>query len=138
MTAKELIAELTTCEPDAMVALGDYEYAREVSEIITPVPEVIWLVSEDKPAPSDSILKEAARIRGGERNADYGDAVESFEKIARLANEMTGLSLTPAQCCKVMMAVKLVRESYSHKRDNLVDLCGYTDILNLIEGRNNA
>jgi hypothetical protein len=82
-----------------------------------------------------SILDEAARIRGGERNADYGDAVESFEIIAQVANAITGLELTPTQCCKVMLAVKLTRERYNHKRDNLVDLCGYADILELIETR---
>lgn len=84
---------------------------------------------------TESILAEAARIRSGERNVDYGSAVESFEKIARVANEMTGLTLTAADCCKVMMAVKIVRESYNHKRDNLVDLCGYADILELIENK---
>lgn len=87
------------------------------------------------PENPESILTEAAQIRGGERNADYGDAVESFGKIARVANEMTGLTLTAADCCKVMMAVKIVRESYNHKRDNLVDLCGYADILYLIENK---
>ena len=39
----------------------------------------------------------------------------------------------PKDCAVVMMAVKLVRESYKHKRDNLVDLCGYANILNEIE-----
>ncbi len=83
--------------------------------------------------PPASILQEAVRIRSGERNADYGDAVESFEIVAEIANAITGLNLTPAQCCKVLLAVKLTRERYNHKRDNLVDLCGYADILNLIE-----
>ena len=81
----------------------------------------------------EGILTEAARIRGGERNADYGDAVENFRRITEIANAITGLELTPAQCCKVMLAVKLARELHNHKRDNLVDLCGYADILNLIE-----
>ncbi len=70
---------------------------------------------------------------GGERNADYGDAVESFEIVAKIANAITGLNLTPAQCRKVLLAVKLTRERYNHKRDNLIDLCGYADILELIE-----
>ena len=82
---------------------------------------------------NESILIEAARIRGGERNADYGDAVENFRRITEIANAITGLELTPAQCCKVMIAVKLARELHNHKRDNLVDMCGYADILELIE-----
>jgi len=81
----------------------------------------------------ESILAEAARIRGGERRADYGDAVENFSRITAIANAATGLQLTSAQVCKVMLAVKLARELHHHKRDNLVDLCGYADILNLIE-----
>ncbi len=84
-------------------------------------------------AASRSILAEAALIRSGERNADYGDAVENFRRITQIANAITGLELTPAQCCKVMIAVKLARELHNHKRDNLVDLCGYADILALIE-----
>ena len=81
----------------------------------------------------NGILHEAIQIRGGERNADYGDAVENFRRIAEIANALTGLSLTPVQCCKVLMAVKLSRERHNPKRDNRVDLCGYTDILDLLE-----
>ncbi len=85
----------------------------------------------------ESILLEAARIRSGERNADYGDAVENFRRIKEIANAITGLSLTEAQICKIMIAVKLARELHNHKRDNLVDLCGYAEILQLIEEYNN-
>ena len=31
---------------------------------------------------------------------------------------------------KILMAVKLGREAFRHKRDNLVDFAGYTKILN--------
>jgi hypothetical protein len=31
------------------------------------------------------------------------------------------------------MAVKLTRESFQHKRDNLVDLCGYAHLLQVLE-----
>ena len=80
-----------------------------------------------------SILAEAAEIRAGVRATDYGDAVASFNKVATIATEMCGFRVTPSDCCKVLMAVKMVRQSYKHKRDNLVDLAGYTDILHLLE-----
>lgn len=79
-----------------------------------------------------SILSEAEDIVNGSRHSDYGDANESFSRIATIASVMTGKELSPEDCCAVMMAVKLVRESFNHKRDNLVDLCGYANILNEI------
>ena len=77
-----------------------------------------------------SILSEAEEIVNGSRHSDYGDAKESFSRIATIASVMTGKELAPEDCCAVLMAVKLVRESFKHKRDNLVDLCGYAHIMN--------
>lgn len=84
-----------------------------------------------------SILAEAEDIVNGSRQSDYGDARESFSRIATIASVMTGKELSPEDCCAVMMAVKLVRESFAHKRDNLVDLCGYAHIMNEINDRKN-
>ena len=79
-----------------------------------------------------SILYEEEDIVNGRRQYDYGDAKESFSRIATIASVMTGKELVPEDCCAVLMAVKLVRESFNHKRDNLVDLCGYAHIMNEI------
>ena len=79
-----------------------------------------------------SILSEAEEIVNGSRHSDYGDAKESFSRIATIASVMTGKEISPEDCCAVLMAVKLVRESFAHKRDNLVDLCGYAHIMNEI------
>ena len=79
-----------------------------------------------------SILDEAKTIVEGSRQSDYGDPVESFDKIAKVASMIAGNELSPKECCAVLMAVKIVREGYRHKRDNLVDLCGYAHIMNEI------
>lgn len=81
----------------------------------------------------ESILQEAERIVNGDRQADYNDPIENFKRIATIASVLIGNEISPKDCCKVMMAVKLAREANKHKRDNLVDLCGYNHILNLIE-----
>ena len=81
-----------------------------------------------------SILSEAEEIVNGSRHSDYGDAKESFSRIATIASVMTGKELAPEDSCAVMMAVKLVRESFAHKRDNLVDLCGYAELMNRLKG----
>lgn len=95
--------------------------SKQVEEIINNDPE------------KESILQEAERIVNGERQADYNDPIENFKRIATIASVLIGNEISPKDCCKVMMAVKLAREANKHKRDNLVDLCGYNHILNLIE-----
>jgi hypothetical protein len=87
--------------------------------------------NEDR-GPGDSILLEADSIVNGARATDYGDAVDSFKKIATVASILAGRELFPLECCLVLKAVKLVRESYKHKRDNLVDECGYAELENRI------
>lgn len=77
----------------------------------------------------ESILQEAQRIVNGERQADYSDPVKNFEHIARIASAILKKEITPEECCIVMIAVKHAREQYKHKRDNLVDLVGYQEIL---------
>ena len=80
-----------------------------------------------------SILAEAQEILRGSRQSDYGDAANNFERIASIVNSVyPELDITSEQCCMVLIAVKLIREGYKHKRDNLVDLCGYAEIMNRI------
>lgn len=79
-----------------------------------------------------SILEEASEIRSGSRNSDYGDATENFKRIAQMASLITGKEIEAKTCVAVLMSVKLCREAYRHKRDNLIDLCGYADILQQI------
>ena len=90
------------------------------------------IVEENK----QSILSEAEEIVNGIRHSDYGDPAESFERIAKTASMIAGRDLSPNECCAVLMAVKLVRESFAHKRDNLIDLCGYAYIMNEIKESN--
>ena len=88
----------------------------------------------------DTILDQAKDIvyKGGEENAErqYGTPAESFQRIATIASILCNKELTAEDIAKVQMSQKLVRESYAHKEDNLVDLCGYTAILNDLHNSN--
>lgn len=86
-------------------------------------------VEEMEDIVNESILQEADRIVNGDRQMDYSDPVENFKHIARIASAILRKDLTASDCCTVMIAVKKARESYKHKRDNLVDDAGYTEIL---------
>ena len=82
---------------------------------------------------TESILSEAERIVNGDRQADYSDPVANFSRIASIASAIMAKDITAEECCIVMIAVKLARENYKHKRDNLVDLAGYVEILHRIK-----
>ena len=81
----------------------------------------------------DSVLIEAETIINGERQADYSDPIESFNTISKIASAIIGRDISATECCKVMMAVKHARQQFKHKRDNQVDLAGYSEILNRLE-----
>ena len=87
----------------------------------------------------ESILAEAERIVNGERAADYGDSTANMERIGKITElclsqaewaKLDSRSIPATVVAKILMAVKLGREAHTHKRDNLVDLCGYAEILN--------
>ena len=86
--------------------------------------------------PNDNILIEADNILNGDRNEQYNDPNESFKVYAEILKATFGLELTPVEICKVQMAIKLGRLKYKYKRDSLVDLCGYSEILNRLESNN--
>ena len=93
-----------------------------------------WVcVGIEPPIKDESILSEAERIVNGERQADYSDPVANFKHISSIASAISKENLSPTTCAIVMIAVKLARENYKHKRDNLVDLAGYAEILNRIK-----
>lgn len=80
-------------------------------------------------------LKEAAEIAGvnGERNADYGTPLDNHERIAAIWSAVLGTRITADQVALCMIGLKLARESHKHKRDNLVDICGYVQCLDTFE-----
>ena len=92
-----------------------------------------------KEEPKENILIEANRIISGDRKAQYGDQRLNFRKYGRIATELLNEEeneamkrgeITDTIVAKVMLSIKLGRESFKHKRDNLTDLCGYSSILN--------
>jgi hypothetical protein len=80
-----------------------------------------------------SILTEAENIVNGDRNVQYGNPNEAFKEYSNILETTFGIKLTPTEICKVQIAIKLGRLKYKHKRDSVVDLCGYAEILNRLE-----
>ena len=75
---------------------------------------------------------DAASLLTGDRDDSYGNPAETYQRVADLFEILTDITLDGGDIVLIFMLAKLSRESFKHKADNLVDLCGYADILNYI------
>lgn len=80
-----------------------------------------------------SILLEAEELINGDRAAAYGPASRSFERISKLASILTEKDITPIDVCKIMIALKLSRETNKPGRDNRVDAAAYIELLDQLQ-----
>ena len=79
-------------------------------------------------AKDKSILTEADSIvnnRSEESDRQYGPFSEGMDRAAMIFNGMTGMEITGREMFKAMLALKFSRESYNHKKDNLLDSVAY-------------
>jgi predicted transcriptional regulator len=80
-----------------------------------------------------NILEEADKIvnkRSEEKERQYGSFDEGMEKASKLASIMTSKDITAIDMYKCMVALKISRESFNHKEDNLLDTVAYLGALN--------
>lgn len=89
---------------------------------------------------ANSILVEAEHLVHGPRQADYDHPSKDFARTVALINILLAhklkVALEPEDFPMIMIACKLAREVHKHKRDNLVDLAGYTETrARILEGR---
>ena len=81
----------------------------------------------------ESLLLQAEKIVNGDRNDQYGDAKQAFKEYSGILKTTFNIELTPEEICKVMMSIKLGRLKHKFKEDSLLDLIGYSEILNRLQ-----
>lgn len=85
---------------------------------------------------NETILAEADRLVHGDRGSAYGhpldDMTRTAEMVSGLLRHKLSVPLVAEDIAKIMIAVKLSRETNSPKRDNRVDLAGYAEALDMI------
>ena len=82
-----------------------------------------------------NILEKANQIvneRSEEKERMYGPFDESMDRAAKLYNLMSpdDEQITSEGMYRAMIALKLSREAYHHKEDNLLDAVAYMGALN--------
>lgn len=78
------------------------------------------------------ITLEANEIVNGPRRQSYGHPKKNFGRVAQIWGAILGTEVTPQQVALCMIGFKLSRECNAHSRDNLVDLCGYSETLEML------
>jgi hypothetical protein len=116
-------------------------YDAETLRLLSPKPEaVVLLLSERSQSQEESVLEEALRITSGSRQSDYGHPTDDFGRTALMWNGILagklreGGEITAADVPLCMIAVKLARQANRHKRDNLVDIAGYSRTAAMVAG----
>lgn len=79
----------------------------------------------------NNILNTANDIINGERKEDYGDAFDSFDRIAGLWSSYLDHHISPVDVAHMMILMKVSRGTNYAKfnkihEDNLVDIAGYS------------
>lgn len=82
---------------------------------------------------SDSVLLEAQGLVHGARQDAYGHPVHDFTRTAKMWSAILGVEVSASQVGLCMCAVKISRQCNRPKRDNMVDLAGYAETVQMVE-----
>lgn len=83
-------------------------------------------MSTDRPTYKADLLDEAKRLVCGDRNAQYGDPTQDFDRVAAMWTALFGRTFTNHEVAMAMACLKLSRLTHSpDKADSWADLAGY-------------
>ena len=83
------------------------------------------------PDTSETILDEASRLTSGDRQRDYDHPLPNHTRIATMWNAYLACrkeprgDVSPEDVAAMMIMLKIARDVYTPKRDNMTDVCGY-------------
>jgi hypothetical protein len=80
------------------------------------------------------VLETALTLLNGPRQEQYGAPAESLRRIAALWSAYLGVDVSGKDVALLMALLKICREGYRHKPDNLIDAAGYIALAGDLEG----
>jgi hypothetical protein len=92
-------------------------------------------MDKDKKQTILEIANEIVFTRSEEKERMYGPFEEGMAKAARIASEMSMKEITTQDMYNCMIALKLSRQAYNHKEDNLLDAIAYMASLNTVNSK---
>lgn len=79
--------------------------------------------------PPKTILEEARDLVYGDRNAQYGHPKDDYAKVATMWSAFLGVEISPHQAASMMIFIKMSRLAHEPKRDTIVDIAGYAEVV---------
>lgn len=95
-------------------------------------------MEETRKGSETSVALEAHELVYGDRGKAYGHPIFDMTRTADIATALLRTKLRPGtrleaeDIAKLMIGVKLSRETFAPKRDNRVDAAGYALVLDLV------
>lgn len=95
------------------------------------VADYSWIPGGSNAFPADRAGEDSNRIAGllDAKAADYGAPEANFERIAQMWSALFGRTFSPTEVGLAMIVVKLTREQFAHKDDNITDIEGYAECI---------
>lgn len=78
------------------------------------------------------ITDKAKQMVDENRQEQYGNPVKNYTDAAMISSMLRNKVFNAQDIVTIMIVVKLIRQRNKHKEDNLIDIAGYTEILNRI------
>ena len=79
-----------------------------------------------------NVFDEAKNLVNNDRNLDYDHPLDNFYRIKKGWEVIFNVEITEEQVGLAMAWLKIEREAYKHKRDNLVDGAGYLGTVDMV------
>lgn len=131
---RDLIALLQECTAIAVMKGWENSWGAKLEVYVAKQLGYPVLDAETLLLHEESVMHEAERLINGARQEDYGHPLDDFTKTGRMWGAILGLpDIEPEKIGLMMVALKISRELNWHKRDNLVDGCGYFGTIELIK-----
>ena len=138
--AKQDDAFQDKCEKLAVLKIDGWKESRGVQREINRATESGIIITFLEPEFAEPIQSEkvtaysvAVEVTGGDRKADYGQAYDNHRRIAlnwtSILDRKLSEPITPKEAALMMIGTKLIREAHRTKFDNLVDIHGYTKLI---------
>ena len=88
--------------------------------------------------PSKTVLEEAAELINGQRQKDYGSALDSFTRIGKIWSAILDIHVGAEEVALCLIGLKVSRATQGWKRDSIIDIAGYAGCLEMIQAERAA
>lgn len=113
-----------------------YEYALRLythpAQSIEPAHTIEQELSSIPTVRSDCLIEAASCVKG-ERQESYGPAERNLSRIAELWSSYLGHPITSRNVAVMMILLKAARDAHKSKHDNMVDICGYAYLADILD-----